>query len=434
MKMDVSGERSMVAPASATGTAKTQGQGSAAPGHASSATTDPHFAEVLAIADDAIISVDAAQSITMFNRGAERIFGYTVEEVIGQPLELLMPDRFKQHHRAQVHDFAAAPVAARVMAERREIYGRRKDGTEFPAEASIAKLRLDTGMVFTVILRDISARKAAEVALQKAHDELEIRVKERTAELSDKNRQLAQQARELAHSNADLEQFASVASHDLQEPLRMVASYTQLLVRRYQGRIDSDADEFMQFIVDGALRMQRLINDMLSFSRVGTRGRAFEPTALAAVMQRVLVNLKAAIDESGAEIRVEALPEIWADATQMELLLQNLVSNAIKFRGDARPSIDVTAMRTQDGWQIIVADHGIGIDPKYAERIFVIFQRLHSAADYPGTGIGLAICKRIVERHGGRIWVTSEPGRGSSFCFTLPDREEAHRESSTTPG
>jgi len=409
MKMDVSGKRG-------------------------SATTDPHFAEVLRIADDAIISVDAAQSITMFNRGAERIFGYTVEEVIGRPLEMLMPDRFKSGHRAQVQEFSAAPVAARVMAERREIYGRRKDGTEFPAEASIAKLHLDNGMVFTVILRDISARKAAEAALQKAHDELEIRVRERTAELSDKNRQLAHQARELARSNADLEQFASVASHDLQEPLRMIASYTQLLVKRYQGRIDTDADEFMRFIVDGALRMQRLINDMLAFSRVGTRGKEFGPTALAAVMQRVLVNLKAGIDESGAQIRVEALPEVWADATQMELLLQNLVSNAIKFRGDAQPSIDITAMRTQDGWQVTVADHGIGIDPKYAERIFIIFQRLHTVADYPGTGIGLAICKRIVERHGGRIWVTSEPGRGSSFCFTLPDREEVRHASSTTPG
>jgi len=411
MKMDVSGKRA-----------------------AASATTDPHFAEVLRIADDAIISVDATQSITMFNRGAERVFGYTVEEVIGRPVELLMPDRFKSGHRAQVEDFAAAPVAARVMAERREIYGRRKDGTEFPAEASIAKLHLDSGMVFTVILRDISARKAAEVALRKAHDELEIRVRERTAELSDKNRQLAHQARELARSNADLEQFASVASHDLQEPLRMIASYTQLLVKRYQGRIDSDADEFMRYIVEGALRMQRLINDMLAVSRVGTRGKEFAPTALAAVMQRVLANLKAAMDESGAQIRVEALPEVWADASQMELLLQNLVSNAIKFHGDAQPSIDITAMRTQDGWQITVADRGIGIDPKYAERIFIIFQRLHTVADYPGTGIGLAICKRIVERHGGRIWVSSEPGRGSSFCFTLPDGEEIRHASSTTPG
>lgn len=396
-------------------------------------TADPYFVEILRIADDAIIAVDATQTITLFNRGAERIFGYAAAAVIGQPLELLLPERFRRHHHSHIEGFAVAPDAARVMAERSEIYGRRQDGTEFPAEASIAKLVLETGMVFTVILRDISARKAAEKALRKAHDELEVRVRERTAELSEKNRQLARQTRELARSNADLEQFAYVASHDLQEPLRMVASYTQLLVKRYQGRIDADADDFMKFIVDGALRMQRLINDLLAFSRLGTRGKALQPTALATVMQRVLANLKASIDETAAQIHVGALPTVAADATQMELLLQNLVSNAIKFRRAAPPIIDISAVRNQAEWQITVADQGIGIDPQYAERIFVIFQRLHTAADYPGTGIGLAICKRIVERHGGQIRVDSEPGRGSSFCFTLPDREEVHGGSATTP-
>lgn len=388
------------------------------------AAAAPHLAEILRIADDAIIALDAAQTITLFNRGAERIFGYGAAEVIGQPLELLLPYRFHGSHRGQVAGFAAAPEAARVMGERREIYGRRRDGAEFPAEASIAKLRLDSGVVFTVILRDISARKAAAAELQKAHDELEIRVRERTAELSDINRRLAAQARELARSNADLDQFASVASHDLQEPLRMIAGYTQLLVGRYRGRLDADADDFIRFIADGALRMQRLIDDMLAFSRVGMGDGEPGPTALTTVMQRVLANLKAGIDESGAAIRIGPLPTVWGDATQMELLLQNLVANAIKFCGEGPPSIDIDAERLDGEWLIAVADRGIGIDPKHGLRIFSMFQRLHTAAEYPGTGIGLAICKRIVEHLGGRIWVTPRPGGGARFCFTCPDREE----------
>jgi light-regulated signal transduction histidine kinase (bacteriophytochrome) len=184
----------------------------------------------------------------------------------------------------------------------------------------------------------------------------------------------------------------------------------------------------MQFAVDGAMRMQRLINDLLAFSRVGTRGKEFSRIALAEVMERVRHTLHAAIEESGAVVRVGELPVVWADETQMELLLQNLIANAIKFRGGKPPTIAVDSERQDGFWKISVSDDGIGIDPQYADRIFVIFQRLHAAADYPGTGIGLAICKRIVERHGGHIWVTSAPGAGSRFSFTLPDREEAHHE------
>ena len=433
--MDGVGDQGAVEIASiAPGNTSTQRRAGAEQANVAVAPADPHFAEILRIADDAIISVNAGQFITMFNRGAERIFGYQAEEMIGRPLESLLPDRFRHDHSAHISDFTAAPDAARVMAKRSEIYGRRKDGTEFPAEASISKLLQETGLVFTVILRDISSRKAAEVALRKAHDEMEIRVRERTAELSEMNRQLLRQAKELARSNADLEQFAFVASHDLQEPLRMIASYTQLLGKRYRGRIDADADDFMKYIVDGALRMQHLINDLLAFSRVGTRGKEFEPTDLAAAMQQVFANLKAGIGESGALIHVDPLPTVWADATQMVLLLQNLVSNAIKFRRAASPAIEIAARRGDGEWQIVVADQGIGIEPIYAERIFVIFQRLHTATEYPGTGIGLAICKKIVERHGGRIWVTSEPGRGSSFTFTVADREEIEHESATTAG
>jgi PAS domain S-box-containing protein len=383
--------------------------------------SDRYLAEILRIAEDAIISVDAAQSIVLFNHAAERIFGYRAEEVLSQPLEVLLPQRLRHSHGAHMREFGTSAETSRVMAKRGEILGQRKDGTEFPCEATISKLPTPEGMVFTVILRDITDRKATEHALQKAHDELETRVAQRTAEL-------ARQTKELARSNADLEQFASVASHDLQEPLRMVASYTQLLAKRYRGRLDADADEFMQFAVDGAMRMQRLINDLLAFSRVGTRGKDFAPTPLAAVMEHVRRNLAAAIQESGARISVGELPVVRADETQMELLLQNLVSNAIKFRGPEAPVIEVNAERQEGAWQVDVSDQGIGIDPQYADRIFVIFQRLHAAAEYPGTGIGLAICKKIVERHGGQIRVAPAPSRGTRFSFTLPDREEAQHE------
>lgn len=399
---------------------------------------DPRFDEILASANDAIISIDESHVITLFNRGAERIFGYSAADIIGQPLDRLIPERFVARHGSQVRDFSAAPEASRMMAQRGEIYGRRRDGSEFPAEASISKFRGPNGLVFTVILRDITERRAAELILRGAHDELERRVRERTAELEERNAQLqqeiqerrraekllAEQARELARSNADLEQFASVASHDLQEPLRMVASYTQLLGKRYRNRLDGDADEFMGFIVDGALRMQRLINDLLTFSRVGSRGKGFQPVDLATSVAQVRINLRAAIDESGARISTGTLPVVNADATQMEQLLQNLIGNAIKFRKGPAPRVHIDARREDAAWRIEVQDDGIGIDARYAERIFVIFQRLHTAAEYPGTGIGLAICKKIVERHGGQIGVQSTPGKGTSFSFTLPDREE----------
>ncbi len=409
-----------------------------AAGAGAARSTDPRFDEILASADDAIISIGEAQTITLFNRGAERIFGYSAVEMIGQPLDRLIPERFVARHAGQVRDFSATPEVSRMMAQRGEIYGRRRDGSEFPAEASISKFRGPDGLVFTVILRDITERRAAELILRGAHDELERRVRERTAELEERNAQLqqeiqerrraekrlAEQARELARSNADLEQFASVASHDLQEPLRMVASYTQLLNRRYRSRFDADADEFMGFIVDGALRMQRLINDLLAFSRVGSRGKGFQPVDLGTSVTEALGCLRAAIEESGARIRVGTLPVVHGDPTQMEQLFQNLIGNAIKFRKGPQPHVNIDARREDSLWRIDVCDDGIGIDPRFSERIFVIFQRLHTAADYPGTGIGLAICKKIVERHGGHIEVRSTPGQGACFSFTLPDREE----------
>ncbi|MBU6401622.1 MAG: PAS domain S-box protein, partial [Verrucomicrobia bacterium] len=232
---------------------------------------------------------------------------------------------------------------------------------------------------------------------------------------------LKQTAAELARSNAELERFAYVASHDLQEPLRMVTSYLQLLARRYQGQLDANADEFIGFAVDGANRMKTLINDLLDYSRVGTRGKPFAPTDTEAVLARALANLSVAVCDSGATVTHDSLPTVKADDVQLTQLFQNLIGNAIKFRGAAPPVIHVSAVRVPGAWQFAVRDNGIGIDPQFNERIFIIFQRLHTSQEYSGTGIGLAICKKIVERHGGRLWVESAPGRGSTFFFTLPD-------------
>jgi light-regulated signal transduction histidine kinase (bacteriophytochrome) len=239
-------------------------------------------------------------------------------------------------------------------------------------------------------------------------------------ERKETDEKLSQIMAELARSNTELERFAYVASHDLQEPLRMVASYTQLLARRYKGKLDADADEFIGYAVDGATRMQQLINGLLDYSRVGTRGKLFEPTDCEAVFSYAVANLKAAIKETDAVVEHAPLPTVVADATQMVQLFQNLIGNAIKFHSEKKPEVHVGAERDGTEWIFSVRDNGIGIDPQYFDRIFAIFQRLHGRGEYPGTGIGLAICKKIIERHKGRIWVESQPEKGATFYFTLP--------------
>jgi hypothetical protein len=293
------------------------------------------------------------------------------------------------------------------------------------------------------INNDITERKRAEESLRKAHGELEQRVQKRTRDLKTSNELLeleiaerkraeivlAQQSAELARSNSELEQFAYIASHDLQEPLRMVGSYVQLLERNYKNLFDAKGEEYIAYAVDGAKRMQMLINDLLAYSRVGTQGNEFALTDCVGVAGLAIKNLQKAIQESGAMITCGPLPTVLADKMQLLQLFQNLLANAIKFRAEQAPEIQITAQPTDGFWRFAVKDNGIGIEPRHFERIFLIFQRLHSRRHYPGTGMGLAICKKIVDRHGGTIWPVSEPGMGTTFFFTLPDQPGDQHES-----
>jgi light-regulated signal transduction histidine kinase (bacteriophytochrome) len=272
-----------------------------------------------------------------------------------------------------------------------------------------------------VIQQEMNRRRLAEEEIRGLNADLEKRVAERTAEL-------AERAKDLERSNMELQQFAYVASHDLQEPLRTIASFTQLLAKRYNDKLDDKAREFINYAVDGSKRMQTLINDLLAFSRVGTQAKTLETVRCDAVLDRVLKNLKLAIQDSGAVITRDRLPVVLADEMQLGQMFQNLLGNAIKFRGSDTPRIHVSAERQGATWKVMVRDNGIGISPDHNDRIFVIFQRLHTKTQYPGTGIGLAICKKIAERHGGRIWVEPSPGGGSTFYFTIAAGETANAE------
>jgi len=292
---------------------------------------------------------------------------------------------------------ATAGLVLLVIASVGTLRGR---GPYSPFSSNESLILLQAFMAVTVV---IALRLAAGVAeRRRAYEALRL------------------QAAELERSNAELEQFAHVASHDLQEPLRTVTNFVQLLAKRYSGRLDKDADDFIGFVVDGTTRMARLIDDLLEFSRAGRADSPMEPTDCREILARVAAGLAVSIRESGAVVRHDGLPTVRGDPSQLTQLFQNLIANAVKFRGADSPDIHVWAERRGGEWLFHVRDNGIGIAPEYRERIFDIFQRLHGRDEYPGTGIGLAICKRIVTRHGGRIWVESQPGRGSTFCFTLP--------------
>ena len=292
------------------------------------------------------------------------------------------------------------------------------DGHETWASTTKVPLRDRLGkIVGTVgISRDVTERRRAQHELHEYKKHLEELVAARTAELTRANNALAS-------SNAELEKFAYVASHDLQEPLRMVASYTQLLARRYQGKLDADADEFIAFAVDGASRMQQLIQDLLSYSRLATQGQQLELIESQVACNTAVMDLRLSIEDSGAVVNIGTLPTVRADPAQLAQLFLNLIGNAIKYRNEHTPEIQVAARAESGRWVFSVQDNGIGIDSRYHSRIFEMFQRLHPREKYSGTGIGLAICKKIVDRHGGRIWVESRPGHGSTFLFTIPQIE-----------
>ncbi len=279
-----------------------------------------------------------------------------------------------------------------------------------PAELEVANQHLE---------RAIAVQAEAEAKLREAHDELRIS----NSALSNEVERRREIEADLRRSNVELEQFGYVCSHDLQEPLRAIAGCVQILQSRYRGQLDDRADVLASHAVEGVVRMQSLINELLAYSRVGTRGDPFTSTPTEAAVRIALSSLETAIRETEADIQIEALPTLLADRTQLALLFQNLIGNALKFRSARRPEVRIGARREGDVWVFSVRDNGIGIEPQYFDRIFLIFQRLHTRSEYPGTGIGLAISKKIVDRHGGKIWLESTPGEGTTFFFTIPDRQ-----------
>ena len=354
----------------------------------------PKYRGLLEAAPDAMVVVNQGGEIVLLNLQAEKQFGYRRDELIGQQVTNIIPEGFAE--RLIADDLRSAEDAqAQQIGTGIELTGRRKDGSDFPIEIMLSPLEDADGILVTAAIRNISVRKAAE-------------------------HHLALKVDELNRSNEELDQFAYMASHDLQEPLRMVASYTQLLSKRYKGKLDADADDFIAFAVDGADRMQRLIQDLLAYSRVGTTGTDLRDTSSEGALRQALVNLQRAIADSGAVVTYDPLPTVLADEIQLVQLFQNLVGNAIKYQGEGVPRVHVSAVSNADrSWTFRVQDNGLGIDSQYFEQIFGMFQRLHKRDEFAGTGIGLAICKKIVERHGGSISVESHPGQGSTFRFAL---------------
>ncbi len=348
---------------------------------------------------DPLVTISAEGKITDVNTATEEVTGRSRDELIGSDFSdyFTEPDKARKGYQQVFADGFVRDYPLAILHQSGRITDVLYNATVYRNEAG------EIQGIFAAA-RDITDRKRAEEALRRSHNDLE----ERTAEL--------------ARSNADLQQFAYVASHDLQEPLRAVVSYLQLLERRYAGKLDEKADKYITHAVEGGLRMQGLINDLLAYSRVETLGKTLQVVDVERVVDDALRNLRVAIGENDAAITRDPLPPLRADQVQLTQVFQNLIANAIRFRSDAPPQIHVGAEPQDDGWRFSVTDNGIGIDMKHAERIFVIFQRLHSRRAYAGTGIGLAICKRIIERHGGRIWVESALGKGSTFYFTLPNR------------
>jgi PAS domain S-box-containing protein len=342
-------------------------------------------AEIIDHTHDAVIATDLDGLVTSWNKGAERLFGYAAAEIIGHSVLLLFPEELQAEFSPRV----MAPLQEHGQHEL-ETRQNRKSGGECDIHLSLSLRRDQQGSPAGIIgyAIDITARKQAEEAVRRVNEELQ--------------------------------QFAYIVSHDLNEPLRMISSYVKLLARNYQGKLDTAADEYIAFAVDGAQRMRQMITDLLAYTRAGGQDLKVALVDCEALLTRVGNDLQMAIKENDATITHDPLPTVPGDATRLGQVWQNLIGNALKFHSEVPPHVHISAQREDQLWRFSVRDNGIGIDPTHADRIFQVFQRLHTRDEYQGTGIGLAICKKIVERHGGKIWVESAPGHGSTFHFTLP--------------
>jgi PAS domain S-box-containing protein len=379
------------------------------------------LAAIVEHADDAILTNTVAGIITSWNVGAEKLYGYTERESLGQPASALVPHGYDD----EVPAMLKATVSAR-KAVHGDTVRLRKDGTLVDVALALSPILDASGEVVEVasISRDITERRRTEGCLVERSRQLETSnqsLVERSRQLETSNESLVERSRQLETSNEELEKFAYIASHDLQEPLRKMASFSQLLARRYQGQLDERADQYIAYIVDGAIRLQDLINDLLTFSRIGRSHEVLGVVDCGEVVDRVRIDLAAAVEQDRASIVViGTLPKVYGELTRLVQLFQNLIGNAIKFHGQEEPRIEISAVPEGTGWRFSIADNGIGIDPQYADRIFGLFQRLHTRAEYPGTGIGLALCKKIVEGYGGTLCFESRPGAGTTFYWTMP--------------
>ena len=362
----------------------------------SSVHAQEHLAAIVESSDDAIISKDLDGTIRSWNRGAERIFGYTAEEAVGQHVSLLAPpDRVDEIPKILQR------IARGERVDHYRTKRKTKDGRILSISLTVSPIHDASGKIVgaSKIARDVSEQERYEEALREANTSLR-------------------------QAYADLEQFAYSASHDLQEPLRMIGTYGELLQKRFGDTLGPNGDQYLGYIVQGALRMDQLLRDLRAFAQASTIAQDTIPDADAKeALYRALTSLASAITGSGASITQDALPWVRIHDFQLQQVFQNLIGNAIRYRSQQPPQIHIGAERDGDVWRFYVRDNGIGIDPQYKDQIFGIFKRLHGAADYPGTGMGLAICKRIVERAGGSIWVESGLGRGSTFFFTVPAQE-----------
>ena len=398
------------------------------------------FEGILSIAEDAIITVDLSQRIIFFNQGAENTFGYSASEVIGKPLEILLPKRFAESHYQHIVNFGKGLSGARRMGERSEVYGLRKDGTEFPAEASISKLQTEDGMIFTAALRDISERKQAEAAILKLNSELEQRVRDRTAELEASNRQLRQKSEEN-------ETFVYGVSHDLRSPLVNLEGFSKELGYvsndlgkllenpdvpgpvRDRGRklLQTDMADSVRYIQSAVTRLSNIIDALLRLSRAGRVVYRTERVDTEALIRRIVESMRGTITERAAEVTTGDLPPAEGDAIAIEQVFANLIGNALNYLDPSRPGkIEIGSMPSdRPGYCCyFVRDNGLGISEAHAGKVFQAFQRLHpDRAD--GEGMGLAIVRRIVDRHGGRVWLESKAGEGTTFFVLLPVASDA---------